>query len=396
MTKNDIVIIDGCRSAVGDFGGAFRDMMPSDLAQPVIEALVKRTGITKKMVDEIILGHCIQRTDDANVARVVAVKAGFPKETTGVTVQRQCSSAMQAIIQGFHELYAEDVEMVIAGGVEVMSSSPYLLKSARWGQRLQHGGMSDSVWEVLTDPVAKIMMGETAENLAQKYNISREEQDEVALRSHLNAARAAKDGIFDTEIIPINVPRGKKEPLVINKDEHPRPDLTIDQLAALRPAFHKEGTVTAGNSSGINDGAAVVLMTTARRAGQLGLKPMGRIVSYAWAGVEPELMGYGPVPATQKALQKAGLKLQDIELVEVNEAFAAQYLACEKLLGLNREITNVNGSGVGLGHPVGCTGTRIVVSLLHEMARRNLRYGLASLCVGGGMGMSLIVERDQA
>lgn len=391
----DIVIAAGCRSAIGDFGGMFRDFMPSDLALPVIEELMNRAAIEKEVVDEIILGNCIQRTDDPNVARVVAVKAGFPKETTGVTVQRQCSSAMQAIIQGYHELFAGDVEMVIAGGVETMSSSPYLLKSARWGQRLQHGGMSDSVWEVLTDPVAKIMMGETAENLAQKYNITREEQDEVALRSHLNATRATQDGTFGEEIVPISVPQGKKEPKIVSKDEHPRPDLTMNQLASLKPAFNKDGTVTAGNSSGLNDGAAAVLMTTAKRAEQLGIKPLARIVSYAWAGVEPELMGHGPVPATQKALQRAGLKLDDIELIEVNEAFAAQYLACEKLLGLNREITNVNGSGVGLGHPIGCTGARIVISLLYEMARRNLRHGLASLCVGGGMGMSLIVERDK-
>ena len=240
------------------------------------------------------------------------------------------------------------------------------------------------------------MMGETAENLAQMYNISRQEQDEVALRSHLNAARAAGDGTFSAEIVPISVPGRRKEPVIVDKDEHPRPDLTMDKLATLKPGFRNDGTVTAGNSSGINDGAAAVLMTTAKRASQLGIKPIARIVSYAWAGVEPELMGYGPVHATRKALQRAGLKLEDMELIEVNEAFAAQYLACEKLLGLNREITNVNGSGIGLGHPVGCTGARIVVSLLQEMARRNLRYGLASLCVGGGMGMSLIVERDNS
>jgi acetyl-CoA C-acetyltransferase len=237
------------------------------------------------------------------------------------------------------------------------------------------------------------MMGETAENLAEKYSITRDEQDQVAFQSHAKAVKATKEGVFGEEIVPITVPRGKKTPLLVDKDEHPREDISLEKLAQLPAVFRKNGTVTAGNSSGINDGAAAVLMTTTDRAKQLGLRPKGRIVSFAWAGVEPELMGYGPVPATRKALQRAGLTIEDIELIEVNEAFAAQYLACEKLLGLNREITNVNGSGIALGHPVGCTGTRIVVTLLHEMARRNLRYGLASLCVGGGIGMSLIVER---
>lgn len=389
----EIVIIDGCRSPIGDFGGAFKEFLPSNLAVPVVQALMEKTGVDKALVEEIILGQCLQRTDDANTARVVALKAGFPKETTGVTVQRQCSSAMQAIIQGYHELYHGDVDMVIAGGVEVMSSSPYVLKAARWGQRLQHGGMHDTVWEILTDPVANIMMGVTAENLAEKYGITRDEQDEVAFQSHAKAIKAAKEGLFSGEIVPISVPRGKKAPLVVDKDEHPREDIDREKLAQLPAAFRKDGTVTAGNASGINDGAAAVLMTTAERARQLGLEPMGRIISFAWAGVEPELMGYGPVPATKKALQRAGLTIDDMELIEVNEAFAAQYLACEKLLGLNRQITNVNGSGIGLGHPVGCTGTRIVVTLLHEMARRSLRYGLATLCVGGGMGVSLIVER---
>ncbi len=393
MSK-EIVIVDGCRSPIGGFGGAFKDMMPSDLAVHVINTLMERTGVEKVQVEEIILGHCIQRTDDVNTARVVSVKAGFPKETTGVTVQRQCSSAMQAIVQGYHELFAGDVEMVVAGGVEIMSSSPYLLKKARWGQRLQHGEMSDTVWEVLTDPVMKIIMGETAENLAEKYSITREEQDQVSLRSHQNAVDATKKGRFKDEIVPIQIPRGKKAPLLVERDEHPREDISMETLAALKPVFRKGGTVTPGNSSGINDGAAAVLMTTEKRARSMGLKPLGRIVSYAWAGVEPELMGYGPVPAVKKALQRAGLTLGDIELIEVNEAFAAQYLACEKLLGLNRDIVNVNGSGVGLGHPVGCTGTRIVVTLLHEMKRRQLKRGLASLCVGGGMGMAMVLERD--
>jgi acetyl-CoA C-acetyltransferase len=252
--------------------------------------------------------------------------------------------------------------------------------------------MTDSLWEMLTDPVHKIMMGETAERLADKYGISREEQDEIAYRSHSNAAAAREEGRFRDEIVPVTV-KGRRGETVVDADEHPRKNISREDLARLRPVFRPQGTVTAGNSSGLNDGAAAVVVMPARRAAELGLKPMGRIVSYAWAGVEPDLMGYGPVPAIRKALQRAGLTLAQVELIELNEAFAAQYLACEKLLDLNRDIVNVNGSGIGLGHPVGATGTRIVVTLLHEMARRNLKLGLASLCVGGGMGMALILER---
>jgi acetyl-CoA C-acetyltransferase len=266
------------------------------------------------------------------------------------------------------------------------------LKGARWGQRLQHGEMTDSLWEMLMDPVHKIMMGETAERLADKYNISREEQDEVAARSHVNALKAIDEGRFKEEIVPVTVVTRKGE-TVVDTDEHPRRDISRETLAKLKPVFRKEGTVTAGNASGLNDGAAAVVLMSAEKANQLGIKPLARIVSYAWAGVEPDLMGYGPVPATKKALAKAGMNLGQMELIELNEAFAAQYLACEKLLELNRDIVNVNGSGIGLGHPVGATGARIVVTLLHEMARRGNKLGLATLCVGGGMGMTLILER---
>jgi acetyl-CoA C-acetyltransferase len=274
-----------------------------------------------------------------------------------------------------------------------MSQAPYLLKNARWGQRLQHGEMTDSLWEMLMDPNYKIMMGETAERLADKYSITREEQDEVAARSHLNAIKAIDEGRFKEEICPVTVTTRKGE-TVVDTDEHPRREISIETLAKLKPAFRKEGgTVTAGNASGLNDGAAAVIVMSAEKAKELGLTPLARIVSYAWAGVEPDLMGYGPVPATRKALEKAGMSLGQMELIELNEAFAAQYLACEKLLELDRSIVNVNGSGIGLGHPVGATGTRIVVTLLHEMARRNNKLGLATLCVGGGLGMTIILER---
>ncbi len=392
MLREDVVIVSARRTAIGDFGGCFRDLPSLALARAVVEEVVFDAGLDKRQIDEVIFGNCNQRTDEPNIARCIALTTGMPVETTGFTIQRQCSSAMQAIASAYQEIILGDAEIIVAGGVESMSTAPYLLKGARWGQRLQHGEMTDALWEMLMDPVHKIMMGETAERLADKYGISREEQDEIAFRSHINAIAAIDAGRFKEEIVSVTV-KGRKGDTVVDTDEHPRRDISLETLARLRPNFRREGTVTAGNSSGLNDGAAAVVVMPARRAAELGLKPMGRIVSYAWAGVEPDLMGYGPVPAVRKAMQKAGMTLDQMELIELNEAFAAQYLACEKQLELNRDIVNVNGSGVGLGHPVGCTGARIVVTLLHEMARRNLKLGLATLCVGGGMGMALILER---
>lgn len=393
MNKKQVVIAGAARTPIGDFGGVFRDVSPGSLAKIAVEEALRRASVKKDQVDEVILGNCLQPTDEPNMGRHVAQICGMPHRTTGMTIQRQCSSAMQALVSGYQEIIFGDAKIVVAGGVESMSTAPYLLKNARWGKRLQHGEMTDALWEMLMDPIHRIMMGETAENLAQKYNISREEQDDIACRSHKNALAAIEEGRFRDEIIPVTIQKKKME-VVIDTDEHPRRDISLESLAMLKPAFRKGGTVTAGNSSGLNDGAAAVVLMSAEKAVEAGIKPLGRIVSYAWAGVEPELMGYGPVPATKKALEKAGMSLAEIELVELNEAFAAQYLACEKLLDLNREIVNVNGSGVGLGHPVGCTGTRIVITLLYEMVRRGLKRGLATLCVGGGMGMSIIVERD--
>jgi len=390
----EVVIVSAARTPIGDFGGSLKDVPALKLGVSAVEEVMRRVpGLDKAQIEEIIYGNCGQRSDEPNIARCIALEAGFPIETTGFTIQRQCSSAMQAITSGFQEITLGDAEIVIAGGVESMSSAPYVLKGARWGQRLQHGEMTDALWEMLMDPVHKIMMGETAERLAGKYNISREEQDEVATRSHVNALKAIDDGRFKEEIVPVTVVSRKGE-TVVDTDEHPRRDISRETLAKLKPVFRKDGTVTAGNASGLNDGAAAVVLMSADKVNQLGIKPLARIVSYAWAGVEPDLMGYGPVPATKRALAKAGMNLGQMELIEVNEAFAAQYLACEKLLELNREIVNVNGSGIGLGHPVGATGTRIVVTLLHEMARRGNKYGLATLCVGGGMGMTLILERQ--
>jgi len=391
--EHSAVIVSAARTPIGDFGGSFKNVSALQLGVTAAQEAVRRAGgLAQEQVEEIIFGNCSQRSDEPNIARCIALEAGFPVQTTGFTIQRQCSSAMQAIVSACQEIMLGDAEIVVAGGVESMSSAPYVLKDARWGKRLQHGEMTDALWEMLTDPVHKIMMGETAERLAEKYGITREEQDEVAVRSNLKAIDAIDSGRFKEEIVPVTV-RSRKGETVIDTDEHPRRDVTPENMAALKPVFRKEGTVTAGNSSGLNDGAAAVVVMSEQKASELGLTPLARIVSYAWAGVEPDLMGYGPVPATNKALEKAGMTLEQMELIELNEAFAAQYLACEKLLGLNRDIVNVNGSGIGLGHPVGATGARIVVTLLHEMSRRGLKRGLATLCVGGGMGMALILER---
>jgi len=388
---DNIVITSAVRTPIGDFGGAFKNILPNELAAVVIKEAVKRSKLEPEQIDEVILGNCIMRYDEANIARMAAIKAGIPLETPAFTVQRQCSSGMQAIVSGFQEIALGDTEIVVAGGTEGMSSAPYALKDARWGKRLQHGQMTDGLWELLHDPNYNVIMGMTAENLAEKYNITREEQDEVALRSHLNAVRAIENGCFDSQMVPFEITT-RKGTKVIEKDEHPRGDLTMEDLAKLPPVFKKEGTVTAGNSSGLNDGAAAVVLMKESKAKELGIKPLARIVSYAWAAVEPWLMGYGPVPATQKLLKKANISLDDIQLIELNEAFAAQYLACEKLIGLNRDIVNVNGSGVGLGHPVGATGARITMALIYELKRRDLNLGMASLCTGGGMGMSMLIE----
>lgn len=393
MQDRDVYIMSGARTAIGDFGGALKDFLGHQLAVFPMEEALRRARIKKEMVEEVILGHCIQRTDEPNTARTAALKMGIPVTVPAFTVQRQCSSAMQAVLSGAQMIRLGEADIVLAGGVETMSSAPYVIKCARWGQRLQHTQIHDTVWEILTEPLSGMLMGLATEGLVEKYKITREEQDEIAHRSHKNAARAMAAGKFKEEIVPVPIPQRRGEPKIFDTDEHPRKDITMEDLTKLSSVFKKGGSVTAGNSSGINDGASAVVLMSARKAEQLGVKPMARIIGYAWAGVEPEFFGYGPVPATQKALQRANLTLQDMELIELNEAFAGQYLACEKGLGLKREIVNVNGSGIGLGHPVGSTGVRIIITLLHEMARRGLRVGLASLCVGGGMGMTTVVER---
>ncbi|MBI5968339.1 MAG: acetyl-CoA C-acetyltransferase [Deltaproteobacteria bacterium] len=393
MKDREVYIMSGARTAIGDFGGSLKDFLGHQLAVYPMEEALNRAKVSKEMIEEVILGHCIQRTDEPNTVRTAALKMGIPVSVPAFTVQRQCSSGMQAIVSAAQMIKLGEADIVLAGGVETMSSAPYLLKTARWGQRLQHGQMSDTVWDVLTDPLNGMLMGLATEGLVEKYEISREEQDEVAFGSHKSAVKAIREGKFKQEIVPVFIPQRKGPPKIFDTDEHPRADISLEDLAKLPAVFKKGGTVTAANSSGINDGASAVVLMSGEKVQKLGLKPMARIVSYAWAAVEPEFFGYGPVPATQKVMQRANLTLQDMELIELNEAFADQYMACEKGLGLKREIVNVNGSGIALGHPVGSTGARIIITLLYEMARRSMKMGLATLCVGGGMGMSTIVER---
>ncbi len=387
----NVVITSAVRSPIGTFGGAFKDLLPTDLIVPVLKEAVSKSGLANDEVNEVILGHCIQRTDEPNTARTAALLAGLADTTTGFTVQRQCASGMQAVISAALQIQAGLSDVVVAGGVEAMSSSPYVLKQHRWGARMQHGQVTDTVWEILEDPIHHIMMGETAENLADLHEISREEQDEVALLSHQRALNAIENGYFDSQIVPITI-KSRKGDITVSKDENPRKDLTADKLAGLRPVFRNDGTVTAGNASSLNDAAAALVLMAEDVAIEKGLTPLARISGFSLAGVDPKVMGRGPVPAIKDGLNKVGWALEEADLIEVNEAFAAQYLAVEKELGLDRNKVNVNGSGISLGHPIGCTGARLVVSLVHELQRQNLQKGIASLCVGGGMGATVFVE----
>jgi acetyl-CoA C-acetyltransferase len=388
----NVVIVSATRTPIGDFGGSLKDLSATSLAMISIESVIQKAGIEKKTVDQVIMGNCFEPLDQ-NVARIAAVKCGLPLETPGFTIVVNCASGMQAIICGIQAIRNGDVDVVIAGGVESMSNAPYILTTTRWGQRLQHGQLIDMLWRAMQESPIGTGMGLTAENLAERYGITREEQDKFSFLSQQRACKAIREGRFIEEITPVTVPQKKGEAKIVDTDEHPRPDATLEKLAKLPPAFKKDGTVTAGNSSGLNDAAAATILMSEEKAKEMGLKPLGKILGYAIVGVDPFYMGIGPVPATQQVLRKVSLSLSDIQLIEINEAFAAQYLSCEKELGLNREIVNVNGSGIALGHPVGATGCRLVVTLVHEMAKRDLTLGLATLCVGGGLGFSLVLER---
>ena len=386
----DIVIVDGARTPMAEYNGHFNDISAIDLAVVAAKGALERSGFAPEEMDHVIVGNALQTSGDAIYgARHVGLKAGVPKQVPALTVNRLCGSGIQSIVSAAEQIHLDEATTVLAGGMENMSQAPFVIRGARKGLKLGAGNMEDSLMVALLDTYAGLYMAQTSDNLARKYEISREEQDEFALRSQKCAGEALKAGRLQEEIVPVAV--GRKGEL-ISEDDHIRQDTTKDGLAKLKPAFAKDGFVTAGNASGIVDGAAMLVITTAEKAKEKGKQPLGRIVSWGIAGCDPEIMGIGPVPATQIALEKAGLKLEDIDLVEINEAFAGQILAVAKELGLDMNKLNVNGGAIALGHPLGATGTRLVLTLLYELRRRKLRYGLATACIGGGQGIAMIVE----
>ena len=392
----EVVIVEACRTAVGSFGGTIKDVTPEELARVVVQGILDRSGVDPAKIDEVILGHCRQSSDNPNIARIVALRCGIPEETPAYTVMRQCASAMSAVVTGVMSIQVGDDDVVIAGGTESMSSANFYIRNPRFGLGTGNVTLYDSVTEgqfqAQPQEVYGIFnMGVTADNVAAKLNISREDIDAFALRSQQRAARAIADGKFKDEIVPVVIPQRKGDPIVFEVDEYPR-DTSLEKLAKLPPAFGKDGVTTAGNACGRNDGASALLIMSAEKAQELGFKPLARYISYATTGLDPRIMGLGPVEATKKALGRANMTLDQMELIELNEAFSAQAVGCIRELGLNEEITNVNGGAVALGHPVGSSGCRLIVTLLHEMRRRGNRFGLATLCIAGGMGQASIIE----
>ena len=390
----EIVIASACRTAIGSYGGTLKNVPAVDLGAAVVKEAVNRAGIKPEQVDEVIFGDVLQAGLGQNVARQVSIKAGLPIECTAMTINIVCGSGLKAVALAANQIIAGESEIVVCGGTENMSAAPYAVPSARWGARMNNVPMiditvNDGLWDAFND----YHMGITAENVAEKYGITRQMQDEFAVRSQNRAEAAIKAGKFKDEIVPITIPQRKGDPIVFDTDEFPKFGNTMEKVAKLRPSFKKDGTVTAANASGINDGAAALVVMSKEKADELGITPMATIVSYATAGVDPKIMGVGPVPASRKALAKAGMDIKDIDLVEANEAFAAQSLAVASELGLDMEKTNVNGGAIALGHPVGASGARILVTLLYEMQKRDSKYGLATLCIGGGQGQAMIVKR---
>jgi len=390
---DDVVIVAALRTAVGKFGGSLTKVPAADQGAQVIKALLAKTGIEPGMISEVILGQVLTAGVGQNPARQALIRAGLPDMVPGMTINKVCGSGLKATHLATQAIKCGDADIVIAGGQENMSASPHVLNGSREGQRMGDWKMVDTmIVDGLWDVYNQYHMGVTAENVAKKYGISREEQDQFAAASQNKAEAAQKAGKFKDEIVPIEIP-SKKGAVVFDSDEFIKPGVTVESLAGLRPAFSKDGTVTAGNASGINDGAAAVIMMSARRADQLGLTPLARIKAYSSAGVDPSIMGMGPVPATQLCLKKAGWTHQDLDLMEINEAFAAQAIAVNREMGWDTSKINVSGGAIAIGHPIGASGCRILVTLLHEMIRRDAKRGLASLCIGGGMGVALAVER---
>jgi acetyl-CoA acyltransferase 2 len=390
----DVFVLGGKRTPMGEYVGALKDISAIDLGAIAARAALETTGVAPNEIDHTIIGNALQTSGDAIYgARHVALKAGVPFERPALTVNRLCGSGIQSIVSGAQMIQLGEAQVCLVGGMESMSQAPHVIRGARSGFALGQGKLEDSLMVALLDTYCNTPMAGTAENLARKFEIPRADQDRYALRSQQAAKRALDKGFFAEEIVPVEV-KTRKGTVLFGQDDHLRPETTLEGLAKLRPAFSKDGFVTAGNASGIVDGAAALIIAGEGYVKTKNIKPMGRIVSWAYAGVEPEIMGIGPVPATRQALDRAGLKLSDIDLIEVNEAFAAQYLAVEQELGLDRERTNVNGGAIALGHPLGATGTRLVLTLLHELSRRGGRYGLATACIGGGQGIAIICERD--
>ncbi|MGO2147284.1 MULTISPECIES: acetyl-CoA C-acetyltransferase [Halomonas] len=389
----EVVIVAARRTAVGSFGGSLAGIPASELGALVIKDILESTGVSPDQVDEVLLGQVLTAGVGQNPARQAAIKAGLPASVPAMTINKVCGSGLKAVHLATQAIRCGDAELILAGGQENMSASPHVLPHSRTGQRMGDWKAIDTmVHDGLWDAFNDYHMGITAENLAEKYGITREEMDAFAAQSQQNAAKAIKEGKFKSQIVPVQIPQRKGDPVVFDTDENPR-EITAEKLAGMRPAFKKDGTVTAGNASSLNDGAAVVMICSAEKAKALGLEPLARIAAYANAGVDPAIMGIGPVPATRRCLEKAGWSLEDLDLAEANEAFAAQALSVQKELGWDISKVNVNGGAIALGHPIGASGCRVLVSLLHEMIARDAKKGLATLCIGGGQGVALAIER---
>ena len=390
----EVVIVGAARTAIGSFGGTLSKLSAVELGTIAAKEAIKRAGIKAAIVEEVIIGNVLSSGLGQNVARQISIHAGISEEASALTINKVCGSGLRAVSMAAQFIMTGDAEVVLAGGTESMSNAPYILPSNRWGQRMGDGAVvdtmiKDGLWDAFND----YHMGITAENIAEQWHLTREEQDEFALRSQFKAEKAIKEGKFKDEIVPVAVPQRKGEPIIFDTDEYPKVGSTIEKLSKLKPAFKKDGTVTAGNASGINDCAVMFIVMSKDKAVELGLTPLVTIKSYASSGVDPKIMGYGPVPATKKAMQKAGITVEDLDLIEANEAFAAQSLAVVRELGLDIEKVNVNGGAIALGHPVGASGARILITLIYEMIKRDAKTGLATLCIGGGQGTAIIVER---
>lgn len=390
----DVVIAAACRTAIGKFGGTLAALSDIDFGPIPIKEVVKRAGLTGDQIDEVIYASGYRTGDlPINSARVVAVKAGIAQDKPQFTISKACAGSIKAITLAAQVIKSGDADIIVAGGMESMSNATFMLKKARWGYRLGHGQLQDQL--ILFDPLSGNTMGETAENVAEKYNVSREDQDAFGLRSQQLTETAIKEGKFKEQIVPVEIPQRKGDPKIFDTDEHPRFGTTLESLQKLKAPFRKGGSVTAGSASGMNDGASALVVMSKDKAEELGMTPMASIISYASVGVDPAYMGIGPIPATQLALEKAGLTMDDIDLIELNEAFASQALACIRELNMDMDKVNVNGGAIALGHPVSASGGVIVTKLLYELKARNLKYGLATLCIGGGQGLALIVENNQ-